>query len=415
MSNRRIVVTGMGMLSPIGNSVAESWQAACAGKSGITSVESLFDIDGLSTTIAGCVKNYDPKDYFDPKEARRLDLFIQYGVAAAQQAVQDAGLEVKDSEAHRVGVCVGSGIGGLSCIDSASLCLEKSGPRKVSPFFITSAIINMVAGLISMRFNCKGPSISIVTACTTGTHNIGQAYRMLQYGEADVMLCGGSEQAVSRLGISGFAATRALSKNNTDPQGASRPWDEARDGFVMGDGAGVMVLETLEHAKARGAKIYAEVVGFGMSSDAYHITQPDPSGKGFRAVMENALADAKIMPSEVNYINAHGTSTPLLDPLEATSINDVFTAHDGLAVSSTKSMTGHLLGAAGAIEAIFAVKAIQDQIAPPTINLDNPVAACAGLNMVPHTAQEWKIDYALSNSFGFGGTNATIIFKRFDD
>jgi 3-oxoacyl-[acyl-carrier-protein] synthase II len=415
MSDRRIVVTGMGMLSPIGNSVEESWQAACAGKSGITLVNSLFDTDGLSTTIAGCVKNYEPSDYFDSKDARRLDLFIQYGVAAAVQAVRDAGLEISDANAHRAGVCVGSGIGGLTSIDSASICLEQSGPRKVSPFFITSAIINMVAGHISMRFNCKGPNISIVTACTTGTHNIGQAYRMLKYGDADVVLCGGSEQAVSRLGIAGFAATRALSTNNADPTGASRPWDEARDGFVMGDGAGVMVLETLEHAKARGAKIYAEVVGFGMSSDAYHITQPDPSGHGFRLVMQNALKDARIGADAIDYINAHGTSTPLLDPLEAEAIKNIFSGNKNLAVSSTKSMTGHLLGAAGAVEAIFSVKAIEQQIAPPTINLDNPIAVCAGMNMVPHAAQEMQIDYALSNSFGFGGTNATIIFKRFSD
>ena len=411
MAKRRVVVTGLGMVSPLGESVDSSWKAALEGKSGVRSID-IFDTEGLSTTIGAWVKNFNLKDYFDAKDSRRLDLFIQYGVAAAQQAMQDSGLEVTDAIAPRVAVCVGSGIGGLTAIDKASVCMEAHGPRKVSPFFITSAIINMVAGHISMRFNCKGPNISIVTACTTGTHNIGQAYRMLQYGDADVVLAGGSEQAISRLGISGFAATRALSKNNSNPEGASRPWDEDRDGFVMGDGAGVMVLETLEHAQARGAKIYAEVVGFGMSADAYHITQPDPTG--FNQVMSSALADAQIEPEAVDYINAHGTSTPLLDPLEAQEIKKIFANKlDKLAVSSTKSMTGHLLGAAGAIEAIFSVKAIQEQIAPPTINLENPVPEVAGLNLVPHKAQPMQIEYVLSNSFGFGGTNGSLIFKRF--
>lgn len=415
MTKKRVVVTGLGMVTPLGNDVSSTWSALLNGQSGVRHLDH-FDTTGLTTTFAASVKNFPTEDYFLAKEARKLDLFIQYGVASAIQAMADSGLEVTPSKAARYGVAVGSGIGGLSFLDMSSQTLANKGARKISPFFIPSTIANMVAGHISMRTNFKGPNISIVTACTTGTHNVGYASRMIQYGDADVVLCGGAEHAVMPLGISGFAATRALSKRNDAPEQASRPWDKDRDGFVMGDGAGVMVLESLEHAQARGAKIYAEVSGFGMSADAYHITQPDPSGDGFIRVLNATLQDGGINVDQVDYINAHATSTPILDPLEAASIKQVFGHYaQKLAISSTKSMTGHLLGAAGAIEAIFSVKAIDDQVVPPTINLDNPEDGCEDLNLVPHVAQEREVNCVLSNSFGFGGTNASIIFKRFVD
>lgn len=413
MAKKRVVVTGLGMVTPVGNSVADSWSSVLNGQSGVNTLDMLSEAD-LSTTFAACIKHFPLDEYFSAKEARKLDPFIQYGIAAAVQAFKDSGLEMSESLSYRAGVAVGSGIGGLRFLDSASQTLVAKGARKISPFFIPSTIINMVAGHISMRLNLKGPNISIVTACTTGTHNIGYAARMIQYGDADVVICGGSEHAVTPLGIAGFSATRALSKRNDSPEQASRPWDKDRDGFVMGDGAGVLILESLEHAQARGAKIYAELCGFGMSSDAYHITQPDPSGDGFVRVLNSTLADGRVNLNEVDYINAHATSTPILDPLEALSIKKVFGDHVyQVAISSTKSMTGHLLGAAGAIEAIFSVKAIDEQVVPPTINLDHPVDDCVDLNLVAHTAQERQVNCVISNSFGFGGTNASIVFKKF--
>lgn len=408
---RRVVVTGLGLLSPLGLNVEDSWQGILAGKSGIANID-VFDTTDFPAKIGGAVKNFDITPYMPAKEARKNDLFIQYGVAAAHMALQDSGLEITEEVSLRSGVAIGSGIGGLPIIEKTCEVVSNSGPRRISPFFIPSVIINMVAGLVSINYNLKGPNISIVSACTTGTHNIGHAARMIKYGDADVMLTGGAEMATTPLGVGGFAAARALSTRNDEPEKASRPWDKDRDGFVLGDGAGVLVLEEYEHAKARGANIYAELIGFGMSSDAYHITSPDPDASGFVRVMDNAMTDAKISPDAISYINAHGTSTPTGDVIEAAAIKKTFGAHAAkLAVSSTKSMTGHLLGAAGAAEAIFTILALRDQVAPPTINLDNPDEGC-DLNFVPHRAQEMKIDVALSNSFGFGGTNGTLIFKR---
>ncbi len=411
MNKRRVVVTGMGMISPLGHDVDSTWQAILEGKSGVARIDH-FDASDLSCQICSRVKNFDAAQYMPEKEARKRDYFIQYGMAAAMQAIQDAGLKVTEENAHRIGLAVGSGIGGLPSIEKHHATLLESGPRRISPFFIPGALINMVAGNLSIQYGMKGPNIALVSACTTGTHNIGLAARSIIYGDADVMVAGASEMASTKLGIAGFASMRALSTRNDAPEKASRPWDKDRDGFVLGDGAGVIILEEYEHAKARGAKIYAELIGFGMSADAYHMTSPDPEGRGGAASMNAALADAGMKPEQVQYINAHGTSTPAGDELEVMGIKRTFGAHAyKLAVSSTKSMTGHLLGAAGAVEAIFSILAIRDQVAPPTINLDNPSEGC-DLNFVPHRAQKMPIDVALSNSFGFGGTNGTLIFRK---
>lgn len=415
MSKRRVVVTGMGMLSPVGLNVEESWQNILAGVSGVGLVED-FDATDYPTKIWAKVKNLNIEDHIQAKEARKMDKFTQFGMVAADEALEDAHFEVKENEtlSQRTGVAVGAGIGGIQTITNNQDKLVAGGPRKVSPFFIPAGIINMVAGQISIKHHLKGPNISVVTACTTGTHNIGLAGRMIAYGDADVMVCGGSEMTNTPLCLAGFSAVRSLSRRNDDPTKASRPWDKDRDGFVMGEGAGILVLEEYEHAKARGAKIYAELVGFGMSGDAYHITSPDEDADGASRSMEAALHDAGITPDKIDYINAHGTSTYLNDINETKAIKRVFKDHAyQLAVSSTKSMTGHLLGAAGAIEAIFSVLAIRDQVAPPTINLDHPDEGC-DLNYVPHKPQKKKIDYVLSNSLGFGGTNGCLIFKRMD-
>ncbi|WP_207061128.1 beta-ketoacyl-ACP synthase II [Motiliproteus sp. SC1-56] len=412
MSRRRVVVTGLGALTPVGNTVKETWDNIVNGRSGIAPLEN-FDASAFNTRFGGAVKNFDPSAYMNVKEARKMDLFIQYGMAAGIQAMEDAGLEVSEERAGRYGVAVGSGIGGLPMIEKQHDVLNASGPRRVSPFFVPGSIINMISGNLSIRYGMKGPNIAITTACTTGTHNIGSAARMIAYGDADVMLAGGAEMATTPLGLGGFSAARALSTRNDDPQAASRPWDRDRDGFVLSDGAGVLVLEELEHAKARGAKIYAELCGFGMSGDAYHMTAPPEDGSGAAASMANAVRDAGINPDQIDYINAHGTSTPAGDIAESNAAKRVMgSAAKKVRMSSTKSMIGHLLGAAGAVEAVFSVLAIRDQVAPPTINLDNPSEGC-DLDYVAHSAQEIKIDVALSNSFGFGGTNGTLLFKKF--
>jgi 3-oxoacyl-[acyl-carrier-protein] synthase II len=399
------------MLTPLGNDVASSWENALAGKSGISKIDQ-FDASPFPSQISGSVKNFDASLYMDAKEARRMDVFIHYGVAAATQAMKDSGLEVTDQNAHRVGVAVGSGIGGLPMLGNGGIILKEKGPRKISPFFIPATIINMASGLISIRFGLKGPNIAIVTACTTGTHNIGSSARMIAYGDADVMVCGGAEMATCNLGVAGFSVMRALSTRNDEPEKASRPWDKDRDGFVLGDGAGALVLEEYEHAKKRGATIYAELGGFGMSADAHHITAPAPEGA--TSAMQNTLNDAGMNPEDIQYINAHATSTLLGDESEVEAVKTLFSGHAyKLAMSSTKSMTGHLLGATGAVEAIFSVLAIKDQVAPPTINLDNPSEGC-DLNFVPHQPQSMKIAAALSNSFGFGGTNASLLFKAIE-
>src|SRR3990167_4915122 len=399
------------MVTSLGHTVEATWQAIVAGKSGIALIDH-FDAADLSCRICSRVKQFDANPYMPEKEARKRDYFIQYGMAAAIQAIQDSGIQVLESNAYRIGLAIGSGIGGLPFIEKYHATLLESGPRRISPFFIPGALINMVAGNLSIQFGMKGPNLAFVSACTTGTHNIGLAARSIVYGDADVMVAGASEMATTKLGIAGFAAMRALSTRNDAPEKASRPWDKDRDGFVLGDGAGMLVLEEYEHAKARGAKLYAELIGFGMSADAYHMTSPDPEGKGGAAAMNAALADAGISPEKVAYINAHGTSTPAGDELEVLGIKRSFGDHAyRLAVSSTKSMIGHLLGAAGAIEAIFCILAIRDQVAPPTINLEHPSEGC-DLNFVPNHAQSMPISIALSNSFGFGGTNGTLIFRK---
>ena len=415
MSKRRVAVTGLGLLSPIGNTVDEAWQNALAGKSGAATIDS-FDIEDHSVTIAANVRDVALADYMDRKEARRMDPFIQYGMVAGIQAVRDAGLEDVDGDAgnagdaERIGVAIGSGIGGINTIEANhSVCLNR-GPGRVSPFFVPSSIINMISGNLSIKYGFRGPNIAIVTACTTGTHNIGIGARMVQHGEADVMIVGGSEQATSPVTVAGFASMKALSTRNDEPERASRPWDRDRDGFVLGDGAGVMVLEEYERAKARGANIYCELVGFGMSADGWHITSPPDDGRGAVASMRNAMTDASLNAEDIDYINAHGTSTPQGDVAETLAIKAVFGADTKIAVSSTKSMIGHLLGAAGAVEGIFSVLAVARQVAPPTINLDNPDPAC-DLDYVPHQPRQMPIRTALSNSFGFGGTNGTLIFQ----
>lgn len=414
MVKRRVVVTGMGTLCPLGNTIDTAWEAALNGKSGVTRIDFLEEVD-IPTKIAARVKNFSATNFLSTKEIRRLALFIQYALEASRQALDDAALEVDDALAPRAGAAIGSGIGGLGWIEANYQAMIDSGPRRISPFFIPGAVVNMAPGYVSMKHNLKGPNISIATSCTTGTHNIGSAFRMIQYGDADVMLTGGAEMATDVLGVGGFSSARALSTRNDEPEKASRPWDKDRDGFVLGEGAGILVLEEYEFAKKRGAKIYAELVGFGMSADAYHMTAPDPTATGFISVMENTLRDGAINPEQVDYINAHGTSTPALDPLEARAVKSVFAnSLDRLAVSSTKSMTGHLLGAAGAVEAIFSVLALFDQVVPPTINLDNLEQGCEGVNFVPHLPQEREVNYTLSNSFGFGGTNGSLLFKKLD-
>ncbi len=412
MSRRRVVVTGMGMLSPLGNDVPSSWQGILAGRSGIGLIEHM-DLSAYSTRFGGSIKGFDVEQYLPAKEARKLDLFIQYGLAASFQAVRDSGLEITDANRERIGVAMGSGIGGLTNIENSCKALMEQGPRRISPFFVPGSIINMVSGFLSIHLGLQGPNYAIATACTTGTHCIGMAARNIAYGEADVMVAGGSEMAACGLGIGGFAAARALSTRNDDPAGASRPWDKGRDGFVLSDGAGALVLEELEHAKARGAHIYAELIGFGMSADAFHMTSPPDDGAGAARCIRNALNDAQLNVEQVQYINAHGTSTPAGDKAEAAAIRSVFGGHAyDLSVSSTKSMVGHLLGAAGAVEAIFSVLAIRDQVAPPTINLEEPDEGC-DLDFVPNQAKPRPIDVVVSNSFGFGGTNGSLVFRRF--
>ncbi len=411
MSKRRVVVTGLGLLSPLANTVAASWSAILAGHSGISRVQH-FDASAFSSQISGSIKDFDPAPVLSGKALRRADVFIQYGLVAAEQAYQDAGLSVEQFESARAGVAVGSGIGGLASIEQTSLKLDAEGPRKISPFFIPAAIINLLPGQISIRHRLRGPNVSIVTACATGNHNIGYGYQQIRSGVADIMFTGGAEMATTPAGLGGFAAMRALSSRNDAPQQASRPWDKDRDGFVLADGAGILVLEEYEHAKRRGARIYAEVVGFGATADAYHMTLPDENGEGGARAMQLALADAELPPAAVDYINAHATSTPAGDILEVRAIKQTFRQHvNKLAVSSTKSMTGHLLGATGAVEAIFSVLALRDNQLPPTINLDQPDAEC-DLDFVPHQARAQEIEVVLSNSFGFGGTNSSIIFKK---
>ena len=396
-------------MSPVGLNVAESWASVLAGKSGISTITH-FDASAFPVRIAGTLKGFEASRYVPPKDVKKMDPFIHYGIAAAVEAVTDSGLEITEANAERVGVAIGSGIGGLPGIEKGYQALLDGGPRKVSPFFVPSNIINMIAGNLSIRYGIKGPNYGIVSACSSGTHNIGDAGRLIAHGDVDVMIAGGAEMASCPLGLAGFAAARALSSRNEEPERASRPWD--RDGFVLSDGAGVVVLESYEHATARGARIYAELAGFGLNSDAYHMTAPPEDGQGARRCMEIALADARLSPSDVDYINAHGTSTPAGDLAETRAVKAAFGEHARrLAVSSTKSMTGHLLGAAGGVEAIFSVLAIRDQVAPPTINLDNPGPEC-DLDYVPHTARSMRIEVAMSNSFGFGGTNGTLVFRR---
>ena len=411
MNRRRVVVTGLGIVSPIGNTVAEAWENALAGKSGITRI-TRFDPSRLSSQIAGEVKNFDIAPYMSPKEARRMDIFIHYGMAAALQAWRECGLPITPQNAERVGINFGSGIGGLPLIEAQHRELQEKGPRRISPFFIPGTIINMTAGLLSIEIGAKGPNVAMVTACTTSTHCIGEAGKSIRYGEADVMIAGGSEAVVTELAMGGFASARALSTRNDDPATASRPWDKERDGFVLGEGAGALVLEEYEHAKARGARIYCELIGYGMSADAYHMTAPSEDGDGAFRCMRNALKDAGIDAAKVDYINAHGTSTPLGDVAETRAVKRALGEHASkVVVNSTKSMTGHLLGAAGGVEAVFTALAIRDQVSPPTINLRTPDPEC-DLDYVPNKARRMPIRVAMSNSFGFGGTNATLIFAR---
>lgn len=408
-SKRRVVVTGLGCVSPVGNSVADAWNAILAGQSGIATITK-FDATPFSTHFAGEVKNFNIEDYIPGKEARHMDTFIHYGVAAGMQAMRDSGLVVTEENADRMGVIVGSGIGGLPLIEDTHAELVSRGPRRISPFFVPASIINMISGHLSIIYGLKGPNMAIVTACSTGLHSIGVAGRMIEYGDADVMIAGGAESTISPLGLGGFASARALSSRNDDPATASRPWDKDRDGFVLGEGAGVMVLEEYEHAKARGAKIYAELLGFGMSGDAYHITAPNMDGP--RRSMVNALKSAEISPNQVQYLNAHGTSTPLGDKNETEAVKAAFGSHaKNLTVNSTKSMTGHLLGGAGGLESVFTVLALHHQISPPTINIFNQDPEC-DLDYCANTAREMPIQYAMKNNFGFGGTNGTLIFGK---
>jgi len=411
VTKRRVVVTGLGMLSPLGLNSEETWRRLLAGESGIGEITH-FDSSNYSTRFAGQINDFDPLEYIEKKETKKMDRFIQLGIAAGKQAMADSGLTITEDNAHRVGVAIGSGIGGLEQIEQNHLKLLNGSPKRVSPFFVPSTITNMISGFLSIMEGLKGPNINVVTACTTGVHNIGIAARTIAYGDADAMLAGGAEASITPLGIAGFAAARALSARNDDPQAASRPWDKDRDGFVMGEGAGVVMLEEYDAAVARGATIYAELVGFGMSGDAYHMTSPPADGEGAAASMENAIRDAGITPESIGYINAHGTSTPAGDVAEVAAVKRVFNDHAyELLVSSTKSMTGHLLGAAGSVEAIFTLLALRDKMAPPTINLDTPGEGC-DLDFVAKKAKVFTSDYALCNSFGFGGTNGSLIFKR---
>ncbi len=411
MSKRRVVVTGLGMITPLGTTVADSWAGALAGRSGIGPI-TRFDTTGFPCTIAGSVPDFDASKYMPAKEARRMDLFMQYGVAAGVQAIAHSGLEVTDANRARVGLVFGAGIGGLATIEeNFARFLETRTPKKISPFYIPASIVNMISGHLSIMYGCTGPNLAVTTACTTSTHAIGIGMRTIQYGDADVIVAGGAEMAQTPTAVGGFSQARAVSTRNDEPEKASRPWDRDRDGFVMGDGAGAIVLEEYGFARKRGAPILAELIGFGMSGDAFHITAPPEDGAGARLSMENCLRDARIDATDVQYVNAHATSTPLGDVAETTAIKNAFGGHAaGLAVSSTKSMTGHLLGAAGVVEAIFSVLAIRDQVAPPTINLDHPGEGC-DLDFVPHTARQMRIETAISNSFGFGGTNGTLIFR----
>jgi 3-oxoacyl-[acyl-carrier-protein] synthase II len=411
LARRRVVVTGLGIVSPVGIGITDAWASIVAGKSGITRI-SRFDPAAYSSQIAGEVKGFDVSRYLPAKEARRFDTFIHYGLAASIEALKDSGLDLEKVNREQVGACVGSGIGGLPLIEETHNAVLAGGPRKISPFFVPGSIINMISGQLSIMYGLKGPNLAVVTACTTANHCIGEAGRLIEYGDADVMIAGGAESTVSPLGVGGFCAARALSGRNDDPAAASRPWDKDRDGFVLGEGAGVLVIEEYEHAKARGARIYCELAGYGMSADAHHITAPCEDGDGAVRCMSNAMRNAAVNRDEVDYVNAHGTSTPLGDIAETVAVKRCFGDHARkLAVSSTKSMTGHLLGAAGGIEAVFSVLAIRDQIAPPTINLVNQDPQC-DLDYVPNVARQMKVDVALSNSFGFGGTNGSLVFRK---
>ncbi len=408
-AKRRVVITGLGVVSPVGIGTQNAWKTLVKGQSGITRI-SKFDPAAFSSQIAGEVKNFNVEDYLSAKEARRMDTFIQYGLVAGIEAFKDSGIEVTEQNAERIGVSIGSGIGGLGLIESTNDNYDEGGPRKISPFFIPGTIINMISGNLSIMFGLKGPNVAIVTACTTGTHSIGDAARMIEYGDADVMVAGGAEAAITELSVGGFASARALSNRNDDPATASRPWDKDRDGFVIGEGAGVLVLEEYEHAKARGARIYAELVGYGMSADAYHMTAPNMDGP--RRSMVNALKNAGINPTDVQFMNAHGTSTPLGDANETNAIKATFGDHAyKLVVNSTKSMTGHLLGGAGGLESVFTVLSIYNQVSPPTINIFNQDPEC-DLDYCANTARDMKIEYALKNNFGFGGTNGSLVFKK---
>ena len=410
-STRRVVVTGLGIVSPVGIGIAEAWGNITAGKSGIARITH-FDPAIYTSHIAGEVKNFDVSRWLNAKEARRFDAFIHYGLVAGIEAMKDSGLDLEHENREMVGVCIGSGIGGLPLIEDTHNAMLAGGPRKITPFFVPGSIINMISGQLSIMHGLQGPNLAVVTACTTANHSIGEAGRLIEYGDADVMIAGGAEACISPLGVGGFCAARAVSSRNDDPQGASRPWDKDRDGFVIGEGAGVVVLEEYEHAKARGARIYCELAGYGMSADAHHITAPAEDGAGAMRCMANTLRNAGLNLDQVDYINAHGTSTPLGDVAETGAVKRCFGAHaKKVAISSTKSMTGHLLGAAGGIEAVFSVLAIRDQVAPPTINLQNPDPLC-DLDYVPNTARQMKIDVALSNSFGFGGTNGSLVFRK---
>ncbi len=414
MSRKRVVVTGLGMVAPVGHTVEESWTNILSGKSGIQPITH-FDVSEFSVRFGGPIYGFDVEKYVSKKDARKMDKFIHYGLAAGCQAIDESGIEITDENRERIGVAIGAGIGGITGIENNYRLFSERGPRKISPFFVPANIINMVAGDLSIKYGIKGPNYSIVSACSTGTHNIGEAARLIRHGYVDVMIAGGAEMATSPVGLGGFAAARALSTRNDDPEAASRPWDKDRDGFVLSDGAGVMVLEEYEHARARGAKIYAELLGIGMNSDAYHMTAPSPSGVGATECMLAALKDAGINTDTVDYVNAHGTSTPAGDVAETLGVKGAFGDHAfKLAVSSTKSMTGHMLGAAGGAEAVFTALAVHDQVAPPTINLENQDPEC-DLDYVPNTAREMKIDVAISNSFGFGGTNGTVVFSRVKD
>jgi len=414
LSTRRVVITGLGAVTPLANTVSETWDGIIKGKSGISPIDS-FDISPFATTFGGVIRNFDISDYIPAKDAKRMDGFIHYGIAAGCQAIEDSGIEVTEENAERIGIAIGAGIGGITGIEECYATYAKSGPRRISPFFVPGNIINMISGNLSIKYGMKGPNYAIVTACTTGTHNIGSAMRHIKYGDADVMIAGGAERCTtSPTAMGGFSSARALSRRNDDPQAASRPWDKDRDGFVLSDGAGVVVLEELEHAKARGAKIYAEVIGYGMSGDAYHMTTPSKGGEGAARCMRNAMRDAGINAEDVDYINAHGTSTPAGDLGETEAMKAALGDHAyHVAISSTKSMLGHLLGAAGGVEAVLSALSLKHQIAPPTINLDNQDPEC-DLDYVANTARDMKMEIALSNSFGFGGTNGSLVFKRYE-